>query len=261
MTEMHLTDDQIIRFSSQDTNDFICLDTETTGLKAGNDEVLSLAIVNQDGVELFNHLIKPSKRKRWPEAAKVHGITWGDVKDEKELWEYEKELMAIFGRAKLLVCYNADFDLKMLKASGAKLPILPTIDLMHQYASAYGEWMEWKNDYKWAKLQEVAGRYGYGFEAHDALNDARATAYCYKAFVEDCQRAKDAKGDEYWAERTRLAKEAAEQAERKAKAIRYAKIAAVAIAAIAIIALTATGYIWSLILILIIIGVLASKKK
>ncbi len=184
---MHLSDAQIRKYSRTNTNCFICLDTETTGLEPGKDEVLSLAVVDQDGNELFNHLVKPAKRRRWPKAAEIHGITWQDVKDEKELLEYKDEIMALFSPGKLMVGYNVDFDLQMLRYGGIPIPAIDSFDLMEAFAEAHGEWAEWKNDYKWMKLSECASYYGYRLDAHDALNDTRATAYCYKAFVKECR--------------------------------------------------------------------------
>ena len=41
----------------------IVLDTETTGLKPyGNDEILSLTIIDLEGTVLFNELVKPEKQ-------------------------------------------------------------------------------------------------------------------------------------------------------------------------------------------------------
>ena len=35
------------------------------------------------------------------------------------------------------------------------------------------------------RLVDSAKKYGIDFEAHDALNDARATALCYKAMLQE----------------------------------------------------------------------------
>lgn len=209
---MHLSDSEILMYAEKQTSGFVVIDTETTGLDPEKDEVLSLAVVDEDGKELFYHYIKPGTRKRWPKATEINGITWKDVKDEKELWEYRDELNAIFAKYNLLVGYNLEFDLEMLEASGYKVPIARTFDLMHAYSDAYGRWSEKHGDYTWVKLTQCAKHYKYKFEAHDALNDAMATAYCYKAFVAECQKEKDAKGEGYWKERERAAEERAKRA-------------------------------------------------
>ena len=52
-----------------------CIDTETTGLEPGKDEILQVSVVNGNGDVLFDSLVKPTHRKRWPKAAEVNGIT------------------------------------------------------------------------------------------------------------------------------------------------------------------------------------------
>ncbi len=183
---MHLEKIDIQRIAAIDTARFICLDTETTGLES-DDEVLSLAIVNQDGQILFNHLVKPRSKRRWPNAEKIHGIKWQDVKDERELVKYADDINRILASAPLIVGYNIGFDLAKLRASGLIIPNYHTFDLMREYAKAHGEWMESKNDYKWEKLTTCASHYGYVYNAHDALNDARATAFCLKMLVNECR--------------------------------------------------------------------------
>lgn len=153
----------------------IILDTETTGLKPENDEVLSLAIVDTSGNTLFDHLIKPGRRKRWPEAQEIHGIKPADVKNEKTLAEYADELAPYFDGSYLIVGYNVKFDIDMLKASGLKMAKCTTFDVMSEYQK--------ESDIK-VKLSDCARILGYGqFEAHGALADAKATAYCFSKLL------------------------------------------------------------------------------
>ena len=65
------------RVRSLDPKRVIILDTETTGLKPQGNEILSLSIINLEGTVLFDELVKPEKRKRWPKATEVNGITCG----------------------------------------------------------------------------------------------------------------------------------------------------------------------------------------
>lgn len=167
----------------------VVIDTETTGLEPGKDEVLSIAIVDLDGNALFYSLIRPLERKRWPKATEVHGITWKDVKDKPTIYDVGNEISDILENASLIVGYNVDFDMDMLTENG--LPNVNTnrYDLMEEFAQAYGRWSDRKCGYLWCKLEQCARHFGYEFTAHNALEDAKATAYCYKMFRDECARA------------------------------------------------------------------------
>lgn len=160
-----------------DSSKIIVIDTETTGLKAGNDEVLSLSILDGDGNVLFNDLIKPARRKRWPKAAEINGITWNDVKDKPTLAERRAEIVPLFERASLVVGYNVKFDLGMLEGNGLVLPEKNIYDVM--------EWHAIRNGGRRVKLVQCASEYGYEFVPHSALEDTKATLHCLKAMVGD----------------------------------------------------------------------------
>ena len=139
--------------------------------------MLSLSVVGYGGDVYFDHLIKPQKRKRWPKAQEIHGITPADVKDERTLAEYEGELRRFFDGSFLIVGYNTGFDIGMLKASGLPIGDIKTFDVMKEAAKINGRKM---------KLVECAETFGYGgFEAHGSLADSKATAYCFKRLMED----------------------------------------------------------------------------
>lgn len=162
------------------------IDTETTGLDDTKDEVLSLTITDGNGNVLFDRLIKPRKRKRWDQAAQIHGIRWSDVKDEKELVEYEDELKPLLDNGRLIVGYNTFFDVEMLRASGAVFPANNNFDVMQEFAKVHGKWSDWKQDRQWVKLKECASFYHYPkFDAHSSSNDAVATAYCFRELLND----------------------------------------------------------------------------
>lgn len=156
------------------------IDTETTGLRPRNDEILAIAVVDCDGNELFYHLIKPERRKRWPEAQKINGISPKDVENEKTLMKRYDELAPYFKRGNLIVGYNVDFDIKMLKAGGIRLGEIPTFDVMKAWANAY-------SGGKWLKLKDAAESRGYVFKSHNALEDARATAFLLRELRNDNQ--------------------------------------------------------------------------
>lgn len=156
----------------------IVIDTETTGLPGKQkQEVLSLAITDLDGNVLFYDLIKPKERKRWPKAQEIHGISPADVKDKQTLEERLPDIEPIFNSASVVVGYNVKFDIDMLASSGFEYKGA-THDLMRSYSNRH-------NNGRFAKLTQCASHYGYKYDAHNALEDAKATAYCYKKFKEE----------------------------------------------------------------------------
>lgn len=156
----------------------VVIDTETTGLDEEKDEVLSLAIVDVDGNKLFSSYIRPATRKRWPNAQKIHGITWEDVKDAPTLEELADELAPYFAEGMVVAGYNVGFDKDMLRASGLRIPSTAELDVM----ALYKEHFELKS---YSKLSKAAGRFRYKFEAHGALEDARATAFVLRKILDD----------------------------------------------------------------------------
>lgn len=174
---------------SIDPKDVIVFDTETTGINVGGDrqdEILSLAVMNLAGDVLFNDRFKPSRRKRWPKAESINGISPAMVKDKLTIEERKGEIEPIFKAAKLYVAYNAEFDLGFLRAAGLDIPERQTCDVMKEFAKVHGEWNEHFEEWSWCKLEDCAAYYEYrDFGAHDALADVRATAHCYKALLDD----------------------------------------------------------------------------
>ena len=59
----------------------IVIDTETTGLQAGVDEILQLSIIDGDGNTLYDKYFKPEYQTSWEEAEAVNGISPQDVAD------------------------------------------------------------------------------------------------------------------------------------------------------------------------------------
>ncbi len=158
----------------------IVLDTETTGLgKNSNDEILSLSIIDLDGTVLFDELVRPEHRKRWPKAQEINGISPAMVKDKKTLAEYGDQLRELWGRIDLVVGYNVSFDMGFLYASGLGLtPHVEEFDVMREFASM--------GDSRWVKLAECAAHYGItDFDAHSSLGDTEATRKCFLALIND----------------------------------------------------------------------------
>lgn len=163
----------------------IVFDLETTGLDPLEDEILQISIIDGAGNVLLNDYVKPYVLTEWPGAERVHGITPERVKDCPYLHDLAVKVRGIFANAKTWIGYNGGFDLGFL----AKIGIVPTdevriVDVMRDFATIYGEWIEQCGDYRWQKLTTCAAYYGYEFRAHDSLEDVRATLFCYRQMQE-----------------------------------------------------------------------------
>ena len=164
----------------------ICIDIETTGLDKTDDEILQISIINGSGKVLYNSYIKPLYKMDWKEAEQINKIKWESVKNAPGIFEEKRKIDKILRKARLIVGYNHKaFDLPFLAAKGIDTAVKAEIyDVMLEFSYIYGE--ETEKGYKWKKLTECAEYYGYtNYKAHDALEDARATLYCYYAIKKD----------------------------------------------------------------------------
>ena len=155
------------------------LDAETTGLSPETDEILSLAIVDGNGNKLLSTYLKPIAHQSWPEAESVNGITWNMVRDSPRLTDLWEEIKALLDRDDVLIVgYNVRFDLRFLVYGGVGfLNDLHVLDVMDLYK-------EIKESGR-SRLVDCARHYGYEFDAHGALADARATAFCFRQINRD----------------------------------------------------------------------------
>ena len=178
--------DDISKLTNVNPEKIIVFDTETTGLNPyGNDEILQIAIINGNGEELFNSYIKPEARRTWTKASEVNGITPRMVKNSPHFSDVQDTIQDIFNNAEVIVGYNVEFDIRFINASGIKIKKNTKIfDVMKEYAVVRGVIGNY-GDYSWCKLEQCASAYNYKFDAHDALEDAKATLHCYKSLLSD----------------------------------------------------------------------------
>lgn len=169
-----------------DPGKIIVFDTETTGISTSSNEILQLSIIDGNGTVLFDDLIKPERRKSWNKAQEIHGISPADVKAKQTILERRDELEPIFKHAKLYVGYNVEFDLSFLRESGLAIPNRQKFDVMEEFAKIHGEYNEFRGGYKPCKLVDCAAYYDLmDFDAHDSMEDVRATLHCFNGVLDD----------------------------------------------------------------------------
>ena len=159
----------------------IILDTETTGVTPA-DEILQLSIVNSRKEILLNEYYKPKKHNEWPGAQQVHHISPLDVIDKPNILEQKKQIEKIINDSYIIVGYNVQFDIRMLKQNGIEIPEdIRIIDIMQPFAKIYGDYDPARKNYKWQKLETCAKYYGNQTEGyHNSLEDCLATLHCFK---------------------------------------------------------------------------------
>ena len=146
----------------------IYLDTETTGFY-DDDELVEVAIIDDDENILMNTLVRPQYHTSWYGAEKVHGISPQDVKDAPTQAEISDQIRDIV-RGCRVVIYNAPYDSKYL----------PELEDAASVKCCMREFVDNPWD-KWCSLTEAADRIGYEFRgAHRALADALACRAVWK---------------------------------------------------------------------------------
>lgn len=133
----------------------VYLDVETTGME-DRDEVIEIAIVDNDGSTLIDSFVKPVGDIS-PSAYAVHGISEDMIRGAPiwaEIWPQIEE--SLLGR--VVGIYNADFDIRMLEQSHLKgqmawqPPYVAYFCIMKLYAQFHGEWNPSTRSYRWQKL-------------------------------------------------------------------------------------------------------------
>jgi len=167
----------------------VFLDTETTGLRGcyadGSDEIVELAILDNRGKPLVNQVVRPARRKLWPEAQRIHGISPAMVANAPKLDELLPQLArAIHGC--VVVIYNAAFDRQFFPSelfddSRVECAML-------RYAAWKGDWNPRYANPRWHKLHVAARDTGFrtDIEWHRALGDTMACRHVWR-YLERCR--------------------------------------------------------------------------
>ncbi len=171
-----LDDRQLARVWARDLlnrADWAVLDTETTGL--GNTaEVIQIAVVAPDGGTLLDTLVRPNAPIP-ADATAIHGITDVMVERAPPYLDVYPALLEVL-RGKLVVCYNAAFDRRLLRQTAVRshAPELPVAwdCAMEQYSRFIGRRSARGGSYSW---QPLPRRAEYRFAKHQAIVDCLAT--------------------------------------------------------------------------------------
>ncbi|MBE0632792.1 MAG: 3'-5' exonuclease [Burkholderia vietnamiensis] len=167
----------------------VILDTETTGIDLMHDEPVEIALIDTQGRTLFNQRIKPTVPIS-DGAARVHGISLAALENAPSFEDVHVELRQILHN-KMVVGWNVEYDLAMLENAarhaalsafypGERLAERPILCAMKMHAAFYGEWNDYRGEFKWQRLERACDQFGIEDAtipgaAHSALGDVWRT--------------------------------------------------------------------------------------
>lgn len=163
-------------------DDFVVVDTETTGLGRG-DEVIELGVVAADGRTLLQTLVYPRSGAVPSGATHIHGLTLDDLEGAPTWPQVLPELRELLAGRRVLA-WNAPFDERMLQQSSRLWRVghgLPAFECaMRAYALARGIASGR------SKLARAAAEQGLldGPQRHRSADDARLTLEVLRRLVD-----------------------------------------------------------------------------
>lgn len=160
----------------ENKNNYLILDTETTGL-GEKDVIIQLAIIDLDGNTLIDTFVKPTKRKSVPrDATAIHGIKYKDLIDAPTFVDVLHDISPFLNSNKKFLIYNFKFDARLINQTIAEDVIREVFNLrgnciMQTYAEFTGNWNPISKEYRFQKLPG---------SNHSALGDCQATLQLIK---------------------------------------------------------------------------------
>jgi len=162
--------------STKKASDYVVLDFETTGLRAGADQIIQVGAVkyiNHERVETMNQLVNPNR----PISARITsltGITNHAVRNKPTINTVIYELIEFIDDLPI-VAHNAAFDMGFLYAldQTVKIPSYTVIDTLKLARKAINHTPNYK-------LTTLAQYLKLEHHAHDALGDCLVTAKIYQ---------------------------------------------------------------------------------
>lgn len=156
--------------------DYVVLDFETTGLRAGSDKIIQIGAVkymNHERVDTMYLMVNPQCSIS-STITRITGITNNDVRNAPVIEEVAHELIAFIGGFPI-IAHNAPFDMGFLYALEECTPI-PEYTVIDTVKLARKTITETPNH----KLTTLTAFLELEHNAHDALGDCLATAAIYQ---------------------------------------------------------------------------------
>ena len=184
-------DDEDDGFEDFKNEKFAVIDFETTGLnynpkRQPMDEIISVAIIDQDGNELFNTYCDTVNIKTWYDAQRIHGIAPKDVRGYPTFAEIMPRVIEILTSYDYVISYNIPFEKNFLEGyARVYTPTDFSISNIRWGRDPMEMFMDYMGSNKFLKLSTAAEHFGYHYQAHNALEDAKAALYVYNALMDE----------------------------------------------------------------------------
>ena len=162
--------------------EFVAFDTETTGLDPEECEIIQLSAVkykNLKAVESWDTYINPGIPVS-DDAYAVNGITEEMLEGKPKISQVAKDFFEFVGDAPI-VGYNVAFDLKFMWCAG--IDLITGRDIYDACSASFGLFP--KGTLRNQRLVTVAEALGIEFNAHNSLEDSRATG---EVLVQICKQ-------------------------------------------------------------------------
>jgi DNA polymerase-3 subunit epsilon len=161
--------------SMVERDDVLYVDTETTGVRFEQDDVIDIGIVDGRGRIVMDQLVRPVVAVPSDSEA-VHGISNRQLQSAPRLADIWPDLKSL-ADGKLLISYNADFDSRMLAFACQRRSLPPLLPAgwncaMEAYAAWNGETSHYRPGFKWINLGTAATSLGIEPPMHRAVGDA-----------------------------------------------------------------------------------------
>jgi DNA polymerase-3 subunit epsilon len=154
-------------------NDWVVLDTETTGLD-GLAEVVQIGVISATGQVLLDTLLRPTGPIP-PDAIRIHGITDAACTGAPAYPLVHPQLEEAV-RGKTVVSYNAKYDARLLRQTALLHRTNAVAAMwdcaMERYAQYVGRWSDRHGHFQFQRLPRSGPT---RFAHHQALYDCRAT--------------------------------------------------------------------------------------
>lgn len=181
---------------------FVVLNMETTGLDGNEEDILQVVILDPDGKELLNQKCKPTKVKKWEDAAEVNEIWPKDVAFCPTFEQIAPYVQDVLSRATKIVAFSRQYKQWFLEAHGIEPRQFKWAKDPQKMALQYYNLCKGTNRSRWIELEKIASMTGYKGGLESCSERAQASLYIYR-FLEDWtkrqreeakERAKEANG-------------------------------------------------------------------
>lgn len=166
---------------------FVIIDFETTGLNykydsPDMDEILSVSIINQDGEVVLDTLCNTERKRNWCEAQRVHGISPRDVQGYPTFAQILPEVLEILSSVDFVIAYNINFERNYVESYIKRTNPINLVKYHINWATDKDPMVMYKKyvgSRRWVKLEDAVRNFGYTFNAHNSLEDVKATLFLY----------------------------------------------------------------------------------